>query len=138
MKASGGPGLEALRPRDFTLVTGPARSQEEARAKKEAEKAAKAATAALMEGMIIQPKLKPGQDPKSVLCEFFRHGKCKKGDNCKYSHDRSVEIARKGPKIDLFTDQRQDCSLLQQLVTRNPLLSRFSRSIVAPYLMLWC
>jgi hypothetical protein len=38
------------------------------------------------------------------LCEFFRHGQCTKGFKCKYSHDLSVE--RKGPKIDLFTDQR--------------------------------
>ena len=45
-----------------------------------------------------------GVDPKSVLCEFFRHGQCTKGFKCKYSHDLAVE--RKGPKIDLFTDQR--------------------------------
>ena len=47
---------------------------------------------------------KTGVDPKSVVCEFFRHGQCTKGFKCKYSHDLAVE--RKGPKIDLFTDQR--------------------------------
>eukprot|EP00798_Chlamydomonas_sp_ICE-L_P004043 gene4043-14122_t len=44
-------------------------------------------------------------DPKSVLCEFFRHGQCNKGFKCKYSHDLAIE--RKGEKIDLFTDQRE-------------------------------
>lgn len=45
-----------------------------------------------------------GVDPKSVVCEFFRHGQCTKGFKCKYSHDLNVE--RKSAKIDLFTDQR--------------------------------
>jgi hypothetical protein len=49
--------------------------------------------------------LLPGVDPKSVVCEFFRHGRCEKGFKCKYSHDLSVE--RKTAKIDLFTDQRE-------------------------------
>jgi len=71
-------------------------------------KLAAEATNALLAGMIIQPKLKPGQDPKSVLCELFRHGKCKKGDNCKYSHDKDVEMQRKGPKINLFEDARDE------------------------------
>ena len=39
-----------------------------------------------------------------MVCEFFRHNQCTKGFKCKYSHDLAVE--RKGPKIDLFTDQR--------------------------------
>lgn len=45
-----------------------------------------------------------GVDPKSVVCEFFRHGQCAKGNKCKYSHDLSVE--RKGEKIDIYSDQR--------------------------------
>jgi hypothetical protein len=45
-----------------------------------------------------------GVDPKSVVCEFFRHGQCAKGFKCKYSHDLSVE--RKGEKIDIYSDQR--------------------------------
>ena len=45
-----------------------------------------------------------GVDPKSIVCEFFRHGQCTKGFKCKFSHDLTVE--RKGAKIDLFTDQR--------------------------------
>ena len=53
---------------------------------------------------IKQPKLAPGVDPKSVVCEFFRHGKCTKGFKCKFSHDLAVE--RKGPKLDLYSDKR--------------------------------
>ena len=45
-------------------------------------------------------------DPKSVLCEFFRRGACTKGFKCKYSHDLNVE--RKGEKIDLYSDQREN------------------------------
>lgn len=48
-------------------------------------------------------------DPKSVVCEFFRHGQCAKGFKCKYSHDLSVE--RKGEKIDIYSDQRDDGEL---------------------------
>ncbi|KAG2489340.1 hypothetical protein HYH03_012170 [Edaphochlamys debaryana] len=53
---------------------------------------------------IKQPKVPDGVDPKSVVCEFFRHNQCAKGAKCKYSHDLSVE--RKGPKISLYADQR--------------------------------
>ncbi|GJP32805.1 hypothetical protein CLOM_g193 [Closterium sp. NIES-68] len=55
---------------------------------------------------ITQPKVPPGVDPKSIVCEFFRHGQCSKGFKCKFSHDLSVE--RKGEKIDLYSDQRDD------------------------------
>ena len=47
-----------------------------------------------------------GVDPKSVLCEHFRHGACTKGFKCKFSHDLNVE--RKAEKIDLYTDRRDD------------------------------
>src|SRR3989338_4739995 len=50
------------------------------------------------------PKLAPGEDPKSVLCEFFKMGTCTKGAKCKFSHD--VNVARKGAKIDVYTDRR--------------------------------
>lgn len=42
-------------------------------------------------------------DPKSIVCEYFRHGQCTKGFKCKFSHDLSVE--RKTHKADLFTDR---------------------------------
>lgn len=53
---------------------------------------------------IKQPKVPPGVDPKTILCEFFRHGKCTKSFKCKFSHDFGVE--RKGPKVDLYSDKR--------------------------------
>ncbi|XP_024524223.1 zinc finger CCCH domain-containing protein 11 isoform X1 [Selaginella moellendorffii] len=55
---------------------------------------------------ISQPKVPVGVDPKSVVCEFFRRGQCAKGFKCKYSHDLNVE--RKGEKIDLYSDQRDN------------------------------
>ena len=56
-----------------------------------------------------------GVDPKSVVCEFFRHGQCAKGFKCKYSHDLSVE--RKGEKIDIYSDQRDGRLLLNAWVS---------------------
>jgi hypothetical protein len=53
---------------------------------------------------IKQPKVPVGVDPKSIVCEYYRHGQCTKGFKCKFSHDLSVE--RKGPKLDLYTDKR--------------------------------
>ncbi|KAG9134532.1 hypothetical protein Leryth_000875 [Lithospermum erythrorhizon] len=45
-------------------------------------------------------------DPKSILCEFFKHGQCAKGFKCKFSHD--LNIQRKGEKIDIYSDKRDD------------------------------
>eukprot|EP00210_Caulerpa_lentillifera_P000495 g478.t1 len=55
---------------------------------------------------IKQPKVPVGVDPKSVLCELFKHGCCTKGFKCKFSHD--LEIGRKAAKIDLYTDRRDE------------------------------
>ncbi|GBF95907.1 hypothetical protein Rsub_08498 [Raphidocelis subcapitata] len=55
---------------------------------------------------IKQPKVPLGVDPKSMVCEFFRHGQCQKGFKCKFSHDLNVE--RKTAKIDIYTDRRGD------------------------------
>lgn len=75
-----------------------------ARDKKKAEEEKQKELNEIFAMSIKQPKVPAGVDPKSVVCEFYRHGQCTKGFKCKYSHDLSVE--RKGPKIDLFTDQR--------------------------------
>lgn len=53
---------------------------------------------------IIQPKVPAGVDPKSILCEYHKHGLCQKGFKCKFSHD--LDVGRKQAKIDLYTDQR--------------------------------
>jgi hypothetical protein len=45
-------------------------------------------------------------DPKTVLCSFFVQGTCKKGDKCRYSHDKNV--VRKVEKIDIYTDVRKE------------------------------
>jgi len=83
------------------------RADEIAKQKKE-EKAkaeqAKKELEALFKPVVNQPKVPPGVDPKSVLCELFRIGECTKGNKCKYSHDLGVE--RKTQKIDLYTDRR--------------------------------
>jgi len=79
-----------------------------AQAKKEkeaAEAAKKELEAALGKQTIVQPKLALGVDPKSVVCEFFRHNQCQKGNRCKFAHDLGVE--RKGVKIDIYTDRRK-------------------------------
>ncbi len=51
-----------------------------------------------------QQVLKEGEDPKSVLCVYFKQGVCEKGKKCKYSHDLGLE--GKAAKIDIYTDPR--------------------------------
>ncbi|GKC55926.1 zinc finger CCCH domain-containing protein 11-like protein [Tanacetum coccineum] len=45
-------------------------------------------------------------DPKYVVCEFFKAGKCAKGSKCKFSRDLNVQ--RKGEKIDIFSVKRDE------------------------------
>lgn len=78
----------------------------QAKKKKEEEAAREKELNELFKVAISQPKVPVGVDPKSVVCEFFRHGQCAKGFKCKYSHDLSVE--RKGEKIDIYSDQRDE------------------------------
>ncbi|CCI42904.1 unnamed protein product [Albugo candida] len=54
---------------------------------------------------IIQPKVPPGVDPKSLLCQFFKLATCAKGNRCKFSHD--LNVGKKSAKIDLYTDNRE-------------------------------
>ncbi|KAL4423266.1 hypothetical protein ABPG77_004535 [Micractinium sp. CCAP 211/92] len=72
--------------------------------KKKAEEERAKELASLFATAIKQPKVPVGVDPKSIVCEFYRHGQCTKGFKCKFSHDLSVE--RKTQKADLFTDRR--------------------------------
>ncbi len=53
---------------------------------------------------IQQQQLKEGEDPKSVLCAYFKAGVCEKGKKCKYSHDLGME--GKSAKIDIYSDPR--------------------------------
>lgn len=51
-------------------------------------------------------RIRPGVDPKSIVCEFFKAGQCTKGFKCKFSHDLNVQ--RKGEKIDIYSDKRDE------------------------------
>lgn len=53
---------------------------------------------------IKQNELKEGDDPKSVLCAYFKAGVCEKGKKCKFSHDLTLD--GKAAKIDLYNDPR--------------------------------
>ncbi|CAM8923567.1 hypothetical protein QQ045_022607 [Rhodiola kirilowii] len=77
-----------------------------AKKKKEEEKAREKELNELFKVAISQPKVPPGVDPKSILCEFFKAGQCAKGFKCKFSHD--LNIQRKGEKIDIYSDKRDD------------------------------
>jgi len=83
--------------------TGPTAAEkrkEEKKAQEEKEKELKA----LFRPQIVQPKVPPGVDPKSFVCELWKHGMCKKGDKCKYAHD--LNAGKKKEQIDLYTDRR--------------------------------
>jgi hypothetical protein len=45
-----------------------------------------------------------GEDPKSVLCAYFKAGVCEKGKKCKFSHDLALD--GKNAKINLSKDPR--------------------------------
>lgn len=77
-----------------------------AKKKKEEEKAREKELNDLFKIAVTQPKVPPGVDPKSILCEFFKAGQCVKGFKCKFSHD--LNIQRKGEKIDIYSDKRDD------------------------------
>ncbi|KAL9933100.1 hypothetical protein V8E36_007818 [Tilletia maclaganii] len=78
------------------------RKEEEKKLKAAAEKARKEEAAQMT---IIQPKVPFGVDPKTVVCEFWKHGRCDKSAlKCKYAH--SHDAGRKVEKKDLYTDTR--------------------------------
>jgi len=80
------------------------REQQAKKDKKAAEEQRKKELEELFAVAIKQPKVPLGVDPKSIVCEFYRHGQCTKGFKCKFSHDLNVE--RKTAKIDLYSDRR--------------------------------
>lgn len=45
------------------------------------------------------------QDPKTILCAYFKAGSCVRGAKCKFSHDLTLE--RKPAKINLYHDPRE-------------------------------
>jgi hypothetical protein len=69
-----------------------AKQQEE---KKKAKEAAESAKSELMPATIKQPKVPEGMDPKTVVCEYWRHNCCAKGNKCKFAHDFNVQQRRR-------------------------------------------
>ena len=59
-------------------------------------------------------------DPKSILCEFFKAGQCQKGFKCKFSHD--LNIQRKGEKIDIYSDKRDEGKPTTSAATKCPFI----------------
>lgn len=43
------------------------------------------------------------EDPKNVVCPYFKQGLCQKGKKCIYSHDLTLD---RNEEIDLYVDQR--------------------------------
>ena len=76
------------------------------KAEKKKDQEQKALLASLFGGIaaIQQPKLNEGEDPKSVLCTFFKAGVCEKGKRCKFSHDMALD--GKSAKINIYADPR--------------------------------
>ncbi|KAJ2717047.1 Translation machinery-associated protein 46 [Coemansia spiralis] len=72
--------------------------------KREAERKKQEEFADLFRPAQLAQKVPFGVDPKSVLCINFRAGHCEKAAKCKFSHDPNV--GRKGDKLDLYTDKR--------------------------------
>ncbi|KAL7588126.1 zinc finger CCCH domain-containing protein 11 [Lactuca sativa] len=90
----------------LNAVPKPDPSKLAAKKKKDEEKAREKELNDLFKIAVVQPKVPPGVDPKSILCEFFKAGQCAKGFKCKFSHD--LNIQRKGEKIDIFSDKRDE------------------------------
>lgn len=75
--------------------------------RKRAEQAKKELEASLYSGPeIVQTKVPFGVDPKTVLCAFFKAGRCQKGAKCKFSHN--LEADRKTQKASLYADKRDE------------------------------
>jgi len=70
------------------------------KSKKEEERKRKAEIDSLFKEVIKIPK---GVDPKSMLCPYFKAGKCAKGDKCKFSHDLAIE--RKSAKRGIYEEE---------------------------------
>ncbi|CAD6918883.1 unnamed protein product [Tilletia controversa] len=77
--------------------------EEEKKLKAAAEKIRKEEAATML---IVQPKVPFGVDPKTIVCEFWKHGRCDKSAlRCKYAH--AHDAGRKVEKKDLYTDTRE-------------------------------
>ncbi|OIR58052.1 MAG: CCCH-type zinc finger-containing protein [Amphiamblys sp. WSBS2006] len=85
-------------------------SKESDKKKKEAPKKKEDEIAALFQTVEEIQKVPPGVDPKSILCDSFKKGKCTKGKRCAFSHDLLLE--NKKAKINLYADPREKRGLI--------------------------
>lgn len=69
---------------------------------KKKEQANEALIASLFK-TVVSIKETDGQDPKSIICPYFKQGNCTKGDKCKYSHNLTPQLE----KPDLYKDARE-------------------------------
>ena len=69
---------------------------------KKKEQANQALLASLFK-TVVTIKEVDGQDPKSIVCPYFKQGVCTKGDKCKFSHNLNPHLE----KPDLYTDSRE-------------------------------
>lgn len=80
--------------------------EKELRAKEKADEEKRRKEEAALFKPVQTQKVPFGMDPKMVLCEFFKAGRCEKGSKCKFSHDR--DVGRRVEKRNLYEDQRED------------------------------
>lgn len=54
--------------------------------------------------------MKEGEDPKSILCQYFKAGVCQKGKKCKFAHDLTLD--GRSAKIDVYKDPRDKAGII--------------------------
>jgi hypothetical protein len=80
--------------------------EKELRAKAKAEEEKRRKEEAALFKPVQTQKVAFGVDPKTVLCDFFKAGRCEKGSKCKFSHD--PDVGRRVEKRNLYEDNRED------------------------------
>jgi len=77
--------------------------QNKARQESEKKKADQALLASLFKTVTSIPK--DTEDPKRVICSYYKQGLCSKGNKCKFSHDLTAEPLKQ-EKPNLYNDPR--------------------------------
>lgn len=86
-------------------------------------------------------RLPEGVDPKTVLCGYYKAGKCKKGNKCKFSHNMDIERQSKNKKS-LYEDPREtdtidkwDTAKLEDVVGKKEMTNPNATQIVCKYFL---
>ncbi|KAL0220456.1 hypothetical protein RCL1_000310 [Eukaryota sp. TZLM3-RCL] len=94
------------------IKRGPIVNPEAERARIKKEKEQQAEMEALLNTVIVQPKLQFGQNPAEVPCaQFSATGSCPRGSKCKFSHMGKP----KTEKLNLYVDQREQMGYTSKL-----------------------